>query len=1444
MKKKEGAGIMAKDLETSQMLDNQQLGLSKETNQRQDDHLRNSGEPSLMQRPEYVDQQLIVKFKTGVSSNAINALKQSLQAEVVKKTETSGVELWDIKATSVENAIATYRNSSIVEYIEPNYIVSLDKTIPNDPSFNQLWGLNNTGQTGGTADADIDAAEAWDLTTGSDVLVGVIDTGVDYNHPDLVDNIWTNPGEIAGDGIDNDGNGFVDDIHGYDFVNNDGDPFDDDGHGTHVAGTIAASGNNGTGVSGVNWSAKIMGLKFLDATGSGTTFGAIQAVEYSTMMGVQLTNNSWGGGGYSQALYDAIAAAGVAGQLFIAAAGNDSNDNDANPHYPSSYDLDNIIAVASTDHNDQLSGFSNFGQTSVDLAAPGSAIYSTTPGNTYSTYSGTSMATPHVSGVASLLWSQFPGMSATQVKNRILNSVDPIAALDGKTFTGGRLNAFRAIAEVNTGGITGTKWNDQDADGIKDANEPGLANWTIFLDQNNNGVLDSQISTIASNDIPKNIVDNQTVTSNLVVTGLGKAIEDVNVKLNINHTWDTDLDVFLVSPSGTEIQLFTDVGSNGDNFINTILDDEAATSITAGFAPFTGTFRPEGLLSALDGQDPNGTWKLKITDDELGDVGTLNNWSLEITAPEASTQTDANGNYTFSGLQPGTYTIAEKQKPGWGQTFPSGNGTHTFSVASNQIVQNVDFGNRDLSVGLIQGKKWNDIDGDGIQDAGEPGLEGWTVYLDQNNNGTFDQDITNVSSSDVPKSIPDYTPVISQLNVSGLSNAIADVNVTLNINHTWNADLDLFLISPSGTEIELFTDVGGSSDNFNNTTLDDEATTSITAGVAPFSGTFKPEGLLSALDGENANGTWQLKITDDELGDVGTLNNWSLNITTAETSTQTDSNGNYTFTNLQPNTYTVGEVQQSGWQQTFPDGNGTHSVNLAAGEIASNNNFGNQVLPGKISGVKWNDADGDGELDASEAKLSGWTIFLDNNQNGELDAGEISTVTNAQGKYEFTNLAAGTYAVTEVLKPGWIQTSPTALSNPGFETGDFKNWQTLGNKKIETSAFNSGPKEGTYQALLTNGVGSVSDTNLETSLNLSSGSLDALGNGNATEGSVIQRTVTVTAGAKLTFDWNFLTSEGTPSFYNDFSFVAISSDTTTDTISTLANTNNSFTPSSTIFPKETGFGTFSYTFTNPGTYTIGVGVMDVADSGVNSAVLVDNFSLTDSEGNPLPGSHTVESGPGLVVENVNFGNQQVDFTPPNAPIFGTPNNDVLDIFNAPVIVFAGDGNDIVDASTSTGGNSLYGGSGNDELYASTNDRLFGEAGDDILDASVGSGNNRLYGGNGADSLFAGSNDYLFAGNGDDVMFAGSGNNTLIGGSGVDQFWIANASVPTSENVIIDLEIGVDLIGIGGLSGVNSFADISLVQTGDDTRISALGNNLALLKNIQASALSTSNFVFV
>ena len=419
---------------------------------------------------EFNSDRLIVKWNQGATSSDVSTLQAQIGVTKVTTASEFGIQIWDLpKGSNVEQIISAYENDPRFQYIEADYIITLDdvektsptqedlatitpqSTTPNDPSYPQLWGLNNTGQTGGTPDADIDAPEAWDIQTGDpNLVIGVLDTGVDYNHPDLVNNIWTNPGETAGDGIDNDNNGYIDDVRGWDFAYNDNDPSDVDGHGTHVSGTIAAKGNNSVGVTGVAWNAKIMPLKFLNDSGSGLLSDAVLALNYATAKGVKLTNNSWSGGGYYQSLYDAINIAGQQGALFIAAAGNGyGNNNDINPVYPASYNLPNIISVASTTHTDALSNFSNYGPTSVDLGAPGSNIYSTIPGGNYATYSGTSMASPHVAGGAALVWSQNPNWSAQEVKNRLLNTTDPKPSLNGRTVSGGRLNINNALSGSN-----------------------------------------------------------------------------------------------------------------------------------------------------------------------------------------------------------------------------------------------------------------------------------------------------------------------------------------------------------------------------------------------------------------------------------------------------------------------------------------------------------------------------------------------------------------------------------------------------------------------------------------------------------------------------------------------------------------------------------------------------------------------------------------------------------------------------------------------------------------------------------------------------------------------------------------------------------------------------------------------------------------------------------
>lgn len=343
-----------------------------------------------------------------------------------------------------------------VAAVEPDFAIN-PTALPSDPAFSRLWGLRNAGQTGGVVGADIRAETAWNTTIGSrSVVVAVIDTGVDYTHQDLAANIWTNPREVAGDGIDNDGNGLVDDVRGWDFANRDADPMDDNGHGTHVAGTIGAVGNNGVGVTGVNWQVSIMPLKFLTASGSGSTSNAIAAVNYVTRMrrefGVNIvaSNNSWGGGGSSTLLRDAIDNGGRAGILFVAAAGNDGANTDIAPHYPSSYPGSSIISVAATTRDNTLASFSNYGLTSVDVAAPGSGIYSTVPGNAYATYSGTSMATPHVTGTVALLAAAYPTANLAQIRSAILTGTTPVAGLAGRVATGGLLNAAGALDRLGS----------------------------------------------------------------------------------------------------------------------------------------------------------------------------------------------------------------------------------------------------------------------------------------------------------------------------------------------------------------------------------------------------------------------------------------------------------------------------------------------------------------------------------------------------------------------------------------------------------------------------------------------------------------------------------------------------------------------------------------------------------------------------------------------------------------------------------------------------------------------------------------------------------------------------------------------------------------------------------------------------------------------------------
>jgi subtilisin family serine protease len=407
-----------------------------------------------------VPEQLIVKFEENVDPATKADVRRAEGLEKEKDLELIGAEVDKVKGQPVEAAIRALNNRPNVAYAERDYIVH-PTGYADEPRFAELWGLHNTGQTGGTANVDVNGLEASGVTQGDpNLVVAVIDTGVDFSHPDLTGRRWVNPGESGGgketNGIDDDGNGFVDDVNGADFVNNDGDPFDENDHGTHVSGTIAASVND-QGVVGVAPNVKIMALKAI----GGSISDAIEAIGYAKSKGAKISNNSWEipGGFFSQALKDAI---DTSGSLFVAAAGNGGSDRigdnlDVSPNYPAAYTSNNLLSVAAVDHHGNRASFSNFGATSVDISAPGVGILSTIPGTVpgdeaYAHFNGTSMAAPHASGVAALAASDDPTLLSDPValKNHVMDTGKPLAAMAGITVTGDMVDAEAAVGGDDT----------------------------------------------------------------------------------------------------------------------------------------------------------------------------------------------------------------------------------------------------------------------------------------------------------------------------------------------------------------------------------------------------------------------------------------------------------------------------------------------------------------------------------------------------------------------------------------------------------------------------------------------------------------------------------------------------------------------------------------------------------------------------------------------------------------------------------------------------------------------------------------------------------------------------------------------------------------------------------------------------------------------------------
>jgi thermitase len=401
--------------------------------------------------------EVLVKFKAGVSEETIRRITARLNDEVEDEIEAvPGLDaIDDLDNADASEVVAEYAALPEVEYAEKNYEIELDHTgggkhlHPEDPRFAEQWGLENDGSNGGTQGADISAMRAWAVSTGSDkVVVAVIDTGVDYTHTDLASNMWIRPADVPP--YQDQQLGTIQDFHGYNALENNADPMDENGHGTHCAGIVGAEGGNNIGVAGVNWKVQIMPLKFMNAGGFGNTKDAIECINYvidrrKAGVNVRVISASWGSTQKSQALEDVIRKANQEGILFVAASGNATTNTDKVPHYPSSYNLPNIISVAALDRNDQLASFSNYGPKTVHIAAPGKDILSTWLNDEYESKSGTSMATPMVAGVAALVLSKDTKLSVDELRRKLFQSADKLDSLKGKIVTGGRINAAKAL---------------------------------------------------------------------------------------------------------------------------------------------------------------------------------------------------------------------------------------------------------------------------------------------------------------------------------------------------------------------------------------------------------------------------------------------------------------------------------------------------------------------------------------------------------------------------------------------------------------------------------------------------------------------------------------------------------------------------------------------------------------------------------------------------------------------------------------------------------------------------------------------------------------------------------------------------------------------------------------------------------------------------------------
>jgi len=824
---------------------------------------------------------LTVAAKLGVDVESVIPLARGRSAEI------------NIKGRLTEAAV--YRAMKEVPVLlgaEPNRVYTTT-AIPNDPFFDRQDWLQNTGQFGGTIGADIHATAAWNITTGSlNNIVAVIDTGVQLDHPDLAANIWRNPNEVAGNGIDDDNNGFVDDVNGWDFGELDNNPDDSAGHGTPVAGMIGAVGNNGIGVSGVNWSVSILPMKIANQFGQLETAAIVSSHDYLTMMigrghNIVASNNSYGG--YAPDFYrdlptgvvserDAIERFIATGATFVASAGNGINgvgvDNDAAlAAFPASYNLPGIISVAATDTTDTITGFSNYGAQTVDIAAPGNGTLTASLGSNYTFFGGTSAAGPIVAGVVALLKSFKPNASAVEIRQTIIDSADPLPSLQGRTVSGGRINAERALRLI---GLEGP---------VVRAVNPGPV--TAQTDVSTGQVVRSATITFNKAINPALLATNR-------VTLVGDGVDNI-----FGTSDDRIITVSAIAASPSDAKtVVVSLNLNNQSGQRLPLDRYRLTLQAAGFRDNAGNFL-NGNSSA--GSDETYDFNVVSTSAENEPNETL----LTATPVVFNASGQANfagatlGNGLFAALDVDLYRVelprggqltAEvlaKRLPG-GSTLDSV--LRLFNALGQQIAINDQFYGQDSLIDLFVttgGTYYVGVSGFGndryrntVAGSGTTQSRGsYTLKIGAALVG--DDRVDQASTFTTPIRIPatgTQGSITNRIEIAD-SRQILDVNVNLDITHDFDGDLQVTLTSPAGTVVTLINRRGGAGRNFTASFMDDEAAQAIAAGAAPFTGGFRPDSPLSLFDGQSALGTWTLTVNDASALNSGQLNFWGLDIT-------------------------------------------------------------------------------------------------------------------------------------------------------------------------------------------------------------------------------------------------------------------------------------------------------------------------------------------------------------------------------------------------------------------------------------------------------------------------------------------------------------------------------------------------------------------------------------